>query len=143
MDMSCTQTDTTLAWLYGEGDEAHLSHVGSCPTCQALVEDHEAVLAAVAPALPHVQQAPPSQATPEPAGRTGLVWALALVPLAAAALVFAMLPGAPPVSPPSPDSVLPVPVASLDLDSEFGDLDRGLDDLDSELDDLFVDLEAL
>ena len=138
MSTECPQTEATLAWLYGEGEEAQLEHIGSCERCQLLCEDHESVLSAVVPlsagAVPELAELPESANRP--------MWRFAVPGLALAAvalftaLIFGGPSGLPPVVAP------PVPVASVDL-ADLGLLDLGLDDLDSELDDLFADLEAL
>ena len=152
--MTCPQTEATLAWLYGEGDEAHLAHVGGCAGCQALVAEHEEVLHAAMPAVAGVDRGPwtvdrepgpGSVHAPMPANRPLWVFLGPAVALAAAAVLLLRLlaPSGPAPAPGAEVAVLPappVPVASIDL---AFDLDRGLDDLDAELDDLFVDLEAL
>ncbi|MCB9676984.1 MAG: hypothetical protein H6737_17845 [Alphaproteobacteria bacterium] len=150
--MTCPQTEATLAWLYGEGDEAHLAHVGGCAGCQALVAEHEEVLHAVTgvdrgPWIVDREAARPGPVVREtvPANRPLWVFLGPAVALAAAAVLLLRLlaPSGPAPAPGAEVAVLPappVPVASIDL---AFDLDRGLDDLDAELDDLFVDLEAL
>jgi hypothetical protein len=50
--MSCDELNATLAWLYGEGDEAQAMHIASCPACMAVVADHEQVLSAVTRSRP-------------------------------------------------------------------------------------------
>jgi len=135
MSTDCPQTEATLAWLYGEGDEAQLEHIGGCERCQALCEEHEAVLAAVRPTM---VATPPG--LPEPANRP--MWPVVLpgVALAAVALFAVLIFGGPPRTPPV--VAPPVPVASVEM-GDLDSLDLGLDDLDSELDDLFADLEVL
>lgn len=130
--MDCPHSETTLAWMYGEADDGHLAHVGTCTSCQALLEEHEAVLALAAGSLP-ANSAPASRRIP---------WAaLALAAVVLLSLgIWAAVPGASqrPVQIPEPSSA---EFASVELPELV--IDGDLDDLDAELSDLIADLEAL
>ena len=132
--MSCPHAETTtLAWLYGEGDDAHALHVAGCPACQAVAELHEGVQAQVAPVLPRGSEAPVAPA------RRGRWWVAAAVALAAGVLL-ALVPGGA-VSEPAP---VPTPVAEAVPSSMWsGDLELELADLDASLDVLAADLSSL
>lgn len=86
--MSCDQLNDTLAWLYGEGDETHASHIASCEACLQIVADHEQVLSAVTRARPV------SAATPDTDLRRGLGarWGW-VAGIAAAVMVAVLVPG--------------------------------------------------
>lgn len=124
--MNCDQQSATLAWLYGEGDEGHLAHVGSCSACQALVADHEAVLAAA------------FTARRPRARRFYAVWWVPLTLAASALLVLAWSEVEP--APAGPQDAA-ADVAAVEVPAGEA-LDQRLEQLDADLDELLNDLEA-
>lgn len=125
--MGCTHEEATLAWLYGEGEEGALAHVAGCEACQALVEAHEAVLAAV-----YVAQPRKARVMRPRVGR----WAVGLLLAAVALLGVGLWLG-------GPREVVPASEPLLAELAPRGELDARLDDLDDAMDDLFDDLEEL
>lgn len=115
--MTCPHAaTTTVRWIYGEADEAHLHHVAACAECQEVLAEHEAVSEALVPARRSVAW---------PFARP-VAWGLALA--AAVLLAFRAL-----VPEPAPD---PAPIFVDRLDAE-------LDALDAELDALAADFDSL
>jgi len=88
--MSCDELNATLAWLYGEGDEAQAVHIASCEACLAVVAEHEQVLSAV------TRSRPVSGVVAAPSLRRGIVarwgWATGI---AAALMAVVLLSGEP------------------------------------------------
>ena len=127
----CPHEQATLLWLYGEGSEAQLAHVAVCPTCSTLVEEAEAVAAAVAPVLPAVRvRAGTPAATPEPAVRRLRVgwWAVA----AAAVLAMGWLARGTPTGE-APEGEPLARASAVDVDAHLDDLDLELEVLASDL----------
>lgn len=122
--MTCRHAETTtIAWLYGEADEAHAAHVAGCAACAEIADLHVDVLSAVAPALPALASPPPARRS---VVRSPWAW------LAAAALLLT------PLLLPEPAPPLPPPG---DREPEL--LDLQLEQLRDDLLDLSLDLEAL
>jgi len=146
--MSCPHaTTTTVAWCFGEAPEGHLEHVATCAECQQVVEEQEAVLAAVgdvAPALRMAAEAAPVEPTPN-AGRSWPRVAAAVLAFAAAALVAVVVGGSfAPAPEPQQVAVAPVdtapPAVAL---PPLRDVDARLDALQLELDALSADPSIL
>jgi len=135
--MSCPQTRATLAWLHGDapGDDQAL-HVATCAHCQALCEETESLLHAIAPIAPalHPQTLPPPRAP-----RRTLHWFGMVVAAAAAVLWFTLAPEATTSQP----LVAPTPSPTLAMTTPYPDVDVGLDALDAEVLALSLDLEVL
>ncbi|MCO4744225.1 MAG: hypothetical protein KC912_05515 [Proteobacteria bacterium] len=128
--MSCEHAEgATLLWLYGEGDAAQAAHVAECAECSEVVAMHADVAVAAAGLE--------TQALPAPANSRAWMWLPAVV--AAAALAFALIPGASvaPVDTGARVAVAPAAVVPVD------DLSFELDGLDAELDELSLDLSTL
>jgi hypothetical protein len=127
--MSCPHADTTtVAWLAGDADDAHVHHVAACAECQAVLVAHEQVGRAMRN-LPRRVRVARSPVPP--------VWLFVpLVAAAAALLLWARL-GAEPVDTGqmTAEVALPAPV--------HVDVDGALDELDADLDALATDLETL
>ena len=142
----CPDHERTLAWLYGHGSEDQLHHVVDCEACQALVDEHERVAAAVASVAPAlrtpgaVAPAPRTDRRARPGWGAGL-WAAGLL-LAAAVALLAI--GARPdgggseTAAPATAEVGATPVAT-----EWDELDLALDDLDAEVEALADNLDTL
>ena len=113
--MSCPQEGATLAWMYGEGDDAQVHHVAGCAECTATLTAHEAVLGLVRPIAPALVRAPRRARWP---------FVVAAVAVAASALV-AWRVGAPEPPPPS----------EIALDDQLSGLDAELSTLADDLDD--------
>lgn len=124
--MTCPHSrTTTVVWLYGEGDEAHASHVARCAECAAIADSHLDVLGAVSPVLPALRGAPPSAALAE-RRRYGVALAALGLALVAATAAFVLRPLAAPLA--------REPVATMAL--------LAPDDLDARLDDIHDDVVA-
>lgn len=122
--MSCPHaTTTTLAWLYGEGDEAHAAHVASCPECEAVVATHADVLVTVG-----------ARPVPAPAPVAWRRWALAAAVLLAVGAGGWAVGMRAPSSPPDAAPTRPDNDATAAL---------GPDDLDQRLDRLQADVALL
>ena len=141
--MTCPHAEhTTLLWLYGEHDEAHIDHVVTCAECSRIAETHTDVLCAIAETAPALRQRDET-ATRVRKPRRMARPALAGLTLAAAwLLVFRSTPS--PVSdvPPLAEPTVVaqhVPEPPFPLDP----LDQRLDTLQDELLSLSLDLEVL
>lgn len=140
--MACEHAhSTTLLWLYGEADDAHLGHIQGCAECQTVVGEHADVASALGPTLSAVRAAP--RGRPRWAAAAG---ALALA--AAAVLTVAVLP--PPSSGESGAQVaeserveIGAAIVAIDPLGPVDSFDSQLDALDLELDSLSDDLEML
>jgi hypothetical protein len=152
--MSCHHTEATLLWMYGEGDEAHATHVATCAECQAVVQEHEQVASALGPTLgalatPAPPRVPVAANTPGPRRWFVGVSGMALVAVA----VVAVWIGTGPRLPLSATGPTPEPVALGGVDTALAQatlgvpsddrLDVQLDTLELELDALSLDLEML
>lgn len=139
--MSCPHAQsTTVAWLYGEGPEAHGAHVASCADCTDVLVEHESVLAAVAPVARQLSAEPPRA----PARRSVLGWSAALGLLAAAALLFVLPRQAPTDAPEAVAVALDTDaVARHSPDLLTDALDSDLDALGAEVVLLSLDLSTL
>ena len=141
--MSCPHaTTTTIAWLYGEADEAHALHVADCAACTAVADEHELVMSVVVPVLPRGKAPELPEA---PAWRSPSWWAAGVL-LAASALLALRIGTAPvSVSVPEPTSTATT-VAALEVEPASvwsGELEAELDDLDASLDALAADFGTL
>lgn len=135
--MSCEHAETTtLLWLYGEGDEAHATHVVACPECRAVVADHETVWSALDRARVPVPE------VPEPANRPWVRWALVGAMVAAAVAVALLTTPRPHPAPVPAVATLAAP-APATADNHKPDLDHDLDQLDGDMDALAADLHTL
>ncbi|MBW1877041.1 MAG: hypothetical protein JRI25_00870 [Deltaproteobacteria bacterium] len=147
--MSCEHAkSTTLLWLYGEGDEAHLHHVAACAECQAVVAEHEAVAGLVGPIAADLAVSEAMPADPIPANRVPWRWMAVAAAVAASILVMGHLAPAPGGLDRTGDTavaVLEAPLASpMAVDGLFtAALDADLDALDADLDWMAADLETL
>lgn len=137
--MACEHASTTtLAWLYGEADEAHVVHVQGCRACQDVVADHADVASALGPALGGVRV--------EPTRRRRWQWASLGLAAAAAGLLFVTGPPAPPeavIGAGVEPGVSAAIAASVPLGGPGDAFDSELEALDQELDRLTLDLEML
>jgi len=137
--MSCPHAETTtVAWCYGEADDAHAAHIASCEPCQAVVADHELVTGAVAPLAPALVGAgpPPVGAASAPPRRLLAPTAIGIgVALAAAALLAI---GVAQRTPSPTPYVEPAPVPVATAPEPLPD-----DHVDARIDALLLELEAL
>jgi hypothetical protein len=128
--MSCDELNATLAWLYGEGDEAQAMHIASCPACMAVVADHEQVLSAVTRSLPV------SEASSRSSARRGTLrqwgWATGI---AAAFMAVVLLSG-------DPSAVEAEPTDGSQVAYTFEPMDWDVE-LDADLEELAWDVQAL
>jgi hypothetical protein len=120
-------TTTTVAFLYGEGGDAHAAHVAACPDCAAVVEEHAAVAVALAPKLAALRVAPARRRSWVPA---------AAVALAASALLVAGVAAWRSWPAPAPAPVL-AELPSVPVDDG---VDRKLDDLDQDVTSLELEM---
>jgi hypothetical protein len=135
--MTCPHAETTtVAWLYGEGDEGHAAHVASCPDCEAVSALHAEVVCLTSPVLPALRSGEVPVAAPASPS-----WARPLLLLAAAATLV-VVPLVRWQSPPEPPPTTPA-LATRALPDEPELLDLRLERLEDQVLDLSLDLEAL
>ena len=136
--MTCAEHESTLLWIYGEGDDDHAEHLATCAGCQALLAEHADVAAMVAPiasalrARPAALQQPPRRSWP----RGGIAGAALLA--AAALLAVVSVPQS--ISEAEDTAAASATMAAAPFADE---LDAELEELDDELDALFDDLQTL
>lgn len=138
----CPHAETTLAWLYGEGDDDHAEHVAGCDACNDLIALHAEVAVAVAPIAPAL-----AQETVERRRPTGRRAALALA--ASALLALGWWAGSPPADAPARVGGTEEPAhtatdrAAAEALAQAATLDLELDALQHDLFALSLDLETL
>jgi hypothetical protein len=146
--MTCEHSETTtVAWLYGEAPEEHLHHVVGCAACQSVVEEHEAVGAALAEVLPALRSRPVLRSAPAPEARVQRpsfrgAWLLGALAVAAGALFALRFALPPPPAGEEPRRTSPE-VAQVATGSFRDDVDRDLEVLEADLDAFADDLESL
>ena len=123
---------TTVAWLYGEGTEAHAEHVAGCAACTETLQSHEIVLGAMVPLAAHHRRSVGG------ASRS-YGWALALV----AAVMLSWLWLSPWSGDDGPTEVNLVQVAEVPSSIWTTELDQEIDALSLAIDDLSEDFSTL
>ena len=128
--MSCDELNATLAWLYGEGEDAHAVHIASCEVCMEVVAEHEQVLSAVTRSRP-VYASPDTARTPRKAANVG-TWVVAIAAVCMAAVLLG--------NEASTASSAPAEDVRVALDVDPGSWDVALD---ADLEELAWDIQVL